>query len=296
MKIGKLIATLLLPAVIVGCNPLQQLQTAQLTLQNAYEAGNNAEVLSAYEKIQAYHTEHGTQIETENLKMAAQSAVQLQRYALAETLLSEWLNRDHDIEAVKLLARVYENTGQQNKKYELWNNYWDKIESPELKSEVGLKLFSIEMERNEYEKALERSRKMPPISDPRMVMLQIKAMEATGKTEEARTTCNSLLEKHPDFQPAMEWKAKDLYKRAEEWYKAEMAKYNKNPNYTAYVYLKRELKKISSLYRQSRELFKTLHQENPEEQSYIKYLKNIYIRLDMKKEAAKMDMMLKNQR
>ncbi len=75
-----------------------------------------------------------------------------------------------------------------------------------------------------------------------------------------------------------------------------MAKYNKDQNYTAYVYLKRELKKISSMFRESRELFEKLHEDDPDNQQYIKYLKNIYLRLDMKGEASKMDMLLENQR
>ncbi|MGQ1889764.1 tetratricopeptide repeat protein [Thermophagus sp. OGC60D27] len=296
MKIRKLIATLLLPAILAGCNPLKQLQTNQASLKSAFEQGHYSEVLVHFENIKNYHTTHGTTVETDYLKIAAQSAVELQRYPLAEELLTEWIDRSDDLEAVEMLGKVYEDNRQIEKEYQLWTKYWDKIDSQELKNKIGQKLFSIEMERKEYEKALERSRNMPPLSDPRMLFLQVKALDATGKTDDARTTCNSLLEKYPDFKPALEWKGKDIYQSAEKWYKAEMSKYNKDPNYTAYVYLKRELKKISSLYRQSREIFKSLHQDDPEKQSYIKYLKNIYLRLDMKKEAAKMDMLLKKQR
>jgi predicted Zn-dependent protease len=50
------------------------------------------------------------------------------------------------------------------------------------------------------------------------------------------------------------------------------------------------------MYRQSRDIFEKLHQEDPDNQLYIKYLKNIYLRLEMNEEAAKMDMLLENQR
>ena len=60
--------------------------------------------------------------------------------------------------------------------------------------------------------------------------------------------------------------------------------------------LKRELKKISAMFRQSRELFEKLHEGDPDNEQYIKYLKNIYLRLDMNGEASKMDMLLENQR
>ncbi|WP_291856731.1 hypothetical protein [Marinilabilia sp.] len=50
------------------------------------------------------------------------------------------------------------------------------------------------------------------------------------------------------------------------------------------------------MFRESRELFEKLHEDDPDNQQYIKYLKNIYLRLDMKGEASKMDMLLENQR
>lgn len=296
MKIKKLTIPILLLALLAGCNPLKQLQTHQASIKNAFEAGNYSEVLVNYEKLKDYHSSKGSEVKTEYLKMAAESAVKLERYPMAEELLQEWLDRDEDFEAVKMLASVYDQTGKTDKEYQLWNRYWDKIESPELKKEVGQKLFAIEMEQKEYEKALERARQMPPMNDPRIVFLRVKALEATGKKEEARSVCNALLGKNSDFKPALEWKAKDLYERAENWYKAEMSEYNKDPNYTAYVYLKRELKKISAMYRQSRDIFEKLHQEDPDNQLYIKYLKNIYLRLEMNEEAAKMDMLLENQR
>jgi tetratricopeptide (TPR) repeat protein len=296
MKIKKLTTSFLLLALLAGCNPLKQLQTHQASIKNAFEAGNYSEVLVNYEKLKDYHSSKGSEVKTEYLKMAAESAVKLERYPMAEELLQEWLDRDEDFEAVKMLANVYEQTGKTDKEYKLWNRYWEKIESPELKKEVGQKLFAIEMEQKEYDKALDRAKEMPPMNDPRIVFLRVKALEATDKKEEARSLCNTLLEKNSDFKPALEWKAKDLYEQAENWYKAEMREYNKDPNYTAYVYLKRELKKISAMYRQSRDIFEKLHQEDPDNQLYIKYLKNIYLRLEMNEEAAKMDMLLENQR
>jgi tetratricopeptide (TPR) repeat protein len=151
------------------------------------------------------------------------------------------------------------------------------------------------MKRKEYEDALERANKMPPLSDPRIMSMRMEALEETGKKDEARKLCETILEKHPDYEPAMEWKAIDIYERAESWYKSEMSKYNENADYTAYVYLRRELKKISAMYRESRDIFEKLHQNNPGNTQYIKYLKNIYLRLEMREEATKMDMLLENQ-
>jgi tetratricopeptide (TPR) repeat protein len=296
MKIKKLFSSILLLAALGGCNPMKQLQTHQSSLTEAYEAGNYTETLIAYNRLKDYQTSKGNPVSTEYLKMAAKSAIETEQFKQAEEILQQWISESSDFEAIELLAKVYNQTGSKDKEYNLLDKYYNQIESDEMKREISTRLFAIEMDRKEYEKALERANQMPPMNDPRIVFMRVEALDATGRKDEARKVCNNLLEKDPDYKSALEWKGKDIYERAEEWYKSEMSKYNKNPDYTTYVYLKRELKKISALYRQGLEIFEQLHEEEPKNQKYIKYLKNIYLRLDMREKAAKMDMLLDHQR
>ncbi len=296
MNLRKLIFPVFLLIIVTACNPLKKMQSHQTSMQQAYETKDYPGVLAAFNQLESYHTSKESKIKAEYLKLAGKAAMETGNYDLAEEVLLRRLDRSEDIETVELLADVYSQSGKTDKEYDLWTKYQDQIESEEKKAEISHKLFAIEMRRKDYNKALERARKMPPLSDPRMMFMRVEALEATGKDEEAREVCNNLLEKNPNFKPAMEWKAIDIYERAEKWYKAEMSKYNNNQDYTAYVYLKRELKKISSMYRQSRELFERLRQEAPDNQQFTKYLKNIYLRLEMREEASKMDMLLENQR
>ncbi|PWD98318.1 tetratricopeptide repeat protein [Marinilabilia rubra] len=296
MRIRKIFAPVILIAVLASCNPLKQMQTHQNSMKESFDAGNHNQVLMAFNQLENYHETKESSVSLDYIKMAAKSALEVEKYTQAEELLKKWKSKSDDFEAVKLLGEVYQKTGKNDKEYNLWSENFDRIESEEMKKEIGSRLFAIEMEKKEYNKALDRARKMPPMSDPKIVFLRVQALEATDQTDEAREVNNALLKKNPEFKPALEWKAGDIYERAEKWYKAEMSEYNKNPEYTAYVYLKRELKKISSMYRQSRDIFEKLHQEKPGNEKYIKYLKNIYLRLEMREEATKMDMLLKNQR
>lgn len=296
MRIIQLTAFALLLALMASCNPLKKMYNHQDSMEEAFNAGNYEQALISYNQLVNFHKANETELETEYLAMAAKSAVQTEQYRQAENLLKQWIEETDDFEPVKLLATVYEETGKTDLEYKHWNRYWDQIESDDLKKEVGTRLFTIEMNRKEYDKALERAKKMPPMSDPRIRFMRVEALDSRDEKEEAREICNDILEKNPDFKPAIAWKAKDIYERAEEWYKAEMSEYNKNPEYTAYVYLRRELKKISAMYRESRDLFEKLHQEDPDNETFIKYLKNIYLRLEMREEATKMDMLLENQR
>ena len=83
------------------------------------------------------------------------------------------------------------------------------------------------------------------------------------------------------------------YEKAENRYKYEMAKYNKNKNATTYAYLRRDLKKVSADFRIARDLFIKLRKDDPNNKSYIRYLKNTYLRLEQKDKAAQMDKLLK---
>jgi len=296
MRIKQLTISVLMLALIASCNPLKKMYNHQDTMEEAYNAGNYEQVLVSYNQLENFHEANDTEVKTDYTKMAAKSALETEQYQQAEDLLQQWIEKTDDFEPIELLGSVYEKTGKTDLEYKHWNRYWDRIESEDLKKEVGTRLFTIEMDKKEYDKALERAKKMPPMSDPKIRFMRVEALDARDEKEEAREICNDILEKNPDFKPAMAWKARDIYERAEEWYKAEMTEYEKNPEYTAYVYLRRELKKISAMYRESRDLFEKLHQDDPDNQTYIKYLKNIYLRLEMREEATKMDMLLENQR
>ena len=112
-------------------------------------------------------------------------------------------------------------------------------------------------------------------------------------TNEAIKQANEVIKNNPDYNLVKEWTAQTIFKKAEVFYQEEMEKYNKDKNYTAYLYLRRELKKVSSDYRAARDLYQQLHETFPEEKKYIRSLKNCYVRLDMKKEAAALDKLLK---
>ncbi len=296
MKLNRLFVPVMVLVVLAGCDPLKRMHTHQDSIKESFNADEYNQVLTAYNDLENFHESRESEVNVEYTMMAAKSAVALEQYDQAEELLNQVIDETNDFEAIQLLGGIYEKTGNTNKEYEHWNRYFDEIESEELKKEIGQRLYSIEMENEEYEKALNRAQKMPSMTDPKLMFMRVEALEKTDKKEKAREVCDELLDKHPDFEPAMDWKAEDIFHQAEEWYQAELEEYDENPDYTAYVYLRRELKKISSMFRESRDIFEKLHQNNPDNKKYIQYLKNIYLRLDMEEEAAKMDMLLDNQR
>ena len=104
--------------------------------------------------------------------------------------------------------------------------------------------------------------------------------------------CDEVLTLQADHQDALKYKAVLLYEKSEARYKELMDDYNKNKNATSYAYLKRDLKRLSADYRMCRDLFEKLRLLAPDNGNYIRYLYNVYLRLDLNDQAKKLEKLL----
>ncbi len=115
---------------------------------------------------------------------------------------------------------------------------------------------------------------------------ELSALQKTSADEKTILNhCDKAIKNYPNLISAIDYKAVYLYTKAEDVYQKEMDYYNKNQNYTQWVLLRHELKKLSSNYRQARDLFIKLRKTDPDNKRYIRYLINCYVRLEMDKEA-----------
>ena len=72
-----------------------------------------------------------------------------------------------------------------------------------------------------------------------------------------------------------------------------MNEYNKNKSQAAYAYMARDLKRVvTPLYKESRDYFEKLRQLQPEDKNNLKYLINIYNRLENKTKAKELEKLL----
>ena len=107
-----------------------------------------------------------------------------------------------------------------------------------------------------------------------------KHIKDSTSEKELMTICRNALKDNPDQLKAVDYIAVSLYNTGEQKYNSVMAEYNKNKNATTYAYLRRDLKRISTIYVEAKTHFEHLRKLNPEEKNYIRYLINIYNRLD----------------
>ena len=73
-----------------------------------------------------------------------------------------------------------------------------------------------------------------------------------------------------------------------------MNKYEKDKNTTAYAYLRRELKNLSTDYVLARDILIKLKDIDPTNKNYLIYLRNSYVRLEMQQEAAQINKLIED--
>lgn len=104
--------------------------------------------------------------------------------------------------------------------------------------------------------------------------------------------CKEAIKDNPKQIIAIDFIAISLYNTGEAKYNAVMNDYNKNKNATTYAYLRRDLKRISTIYVEAKTHFETLRKLVPDEKNYIRYLINIYNRLDQNDKAKSLKKLL----
>ncbi len=286
-----ILSTLLLSLILFGCNPLKQLQTAQVDAENEYKQGNYELALEKYSALITKYQQSNVEVPYSLYLNAATSAFSTNKYDEAINYYQSALKDSVTLATVKGLIEASEHTSN-NSLSETLDKYAGFLKENGAGDYYQVKVFDNAVRSGNQDNIVSSYKNLTKPTESQS-MEYINALETLGRKKEAIKFCNNLVTENKDFYKAKEYKALYYYNYAENWYKSEMTKYNKDKNYTAYVYLKRELKKISANYKIAKNEYEALSEKYPTEKKYIKYLKNIYLRLEMKKEAAEMDKLLK---
>ena len=286
----KLIGIFSIFAILSSCSPTKKIVSVENYLQQAYDSQQYAKVLNSYNQLTIIGKNKELSISPSNTLMAAISAYHLEDYETASHLFSEIKEKDES--SIYMEGMSYQKLPNPQLEYNYWKENIDLLEESNNYQEVLQRLYLLEVDYSQYAAADVLWGKLDNTNDEEFMSTQLVVLENLEKNKEALALSNSILEQNDENETALLYKGKFYFERAEKLYQSEMTKYNRDPNYTTYAYLKRELKKVSADFRVARGVFEKLHNLSPENRTYISYLKNCYVRLEMKTEAAKMDRLL----
>ncbi|HBG87539.1 MAG TPA: hypothetical protein DDW62_08325, partial [Marinilabiliaceae bacterium] len=221
------------------------------------------------------------------LLLAGKAAYKTSRHNEALDILRS-INDLQDLEAIMMMGESLELTARPEEALDYWQTRLPLLEGSEHYRDIVLKIYRTQQRVEDYEAANQTWQKIDPQNDSDLMYEQVEVLSKLNRTQDVLTLSKQILKLEPKHEKALFKLADYYYNKAENWYKSEMDKYNRNPNNTTYAYLRRELKKISADFRTARDLLETLHSVAPENKLYMAYLANTYIRLDMKKEAEQM--------
>ncbi len=288
---GVVIASVLL-GVLYSCSPLKKVEESKKAALSTYSDQNYEQAYNQLISVISSYKSANLEVPNNLFLKTADCASRLANYTGAADYYNQALNDSVTLEGVKGYVVSVKGSGDNNRRAELLVKYADFLKKAGDEEYLVKQLFDVAIKTKDDEGILKTFPKLKSATEDQS-MTYLKALESVGNNKVALKFCNQLVKENDTYYKAKEWKAVYYYNLADKGYKKEMAKYNKNKTYTAYVYLKRDLKKVSTKFRIAKSLFEELRKQNPTENKYIKYLKNIYLRLDMKKEASAMEKLLK---
>lgn len=279
-------------ALLLACNPLAKLPSIQTSADEAFNNNDFENSYTLYKQYIQLATTNGAEVSDDIYHKVAIAAGELKKLDEASEIYNLLLKKKDDTALFSEYAQLLQENNQVSEEIELWKNF-DSYDSSLLTKKTD-RLIHLYNQTESYDAVIETVATKGNVTlSKEATMKYISALENADSKVEAAKVCNQLVKEQPDYTPALEWKGQYYYEKADARYKAEMAKYNKNKNATTYAYLLRDLKKVSADFRVARDTFEHLRQLDAENKSYIKYLKNCYLRLEQKAEAAKMDRLLK---
>ncbi|WP_430816739.1 hypothetical protein [Carboxylicivirga sp. RSCT41] len=290
----KKVIIILAAALLVACNPTAKLPALMSDADAAFEQSDYSKAHTMYAEYISIANANNVKVSDELYLKQAQSCAQLDKLDEATGIYDQLLENDANIKLIAEYAQMLQSNSKFDEEIALWTKHADRIEGSKLVRLKTERLVFLNASKENHEAVIESYNSKGDIDVSKEAQLQyIKALEATDKGAAASKACNTLLKVNPDYTEALEWKAIYYFNKAEKRYKYEMAKYNKNKTAAAYAYLRRDLKKVSADFRIARDGFLKLREIDPTNKTYIKYLKNTYIRLDQKDKAAQLDKLLK---
>ena len=292
MRFKGFIVLSLFIGLLSGCSPLKKIEGSKVAALATYESKDYSRAYAQLSEVINSYKQAGVKVPNHIYLKAAECANKIKNYTGATDFYTQALNDTVTVSGVKGYVTSVLGSGDNDKLTDALTKYASFLKSSGQEDYLIQQQFRNAIAKKDNAVILECFPKLKTTNEESS-MAYLNALENFGQKKEAVAFCNKLVKENPPYTKAKLWKAIYYYDLAEEGYKQEMAKYNKNKTYTAYVYLKRDLKKVSANYRIAKKEFEDLRKSDAEEKKYVKYLKNIYLRLEMKREAAVMDKLLK---
>ena len=282
MKIGKYIGLVVVVAMM-ACSGPKSFTSLKNSAENKAAQGNYSQAVESWQ--QYFNQQPVEEIDGGTFANAAQSAFRAGNNELAVSWFDQARFKNYaDAEMYSTLAKIYRSQNNLSKELSALEFYVANYS--ETPNEINNRLFAVYSEIEMYDKALAVWEKLHENSKNDLPnqkkFFQIHMEKAN--TEVCDSISLVILGKEPQNIEALEWNAKKYYWKAENRYREEMEKYNRNKTTRQYRILLEELDKVTADFKKALPYFEKLWEMNPGEK-YATYMANIYARFGDEKKS-----------
>ena len=286
LKQNILIWTVLL-AILTACSTGSKIESARQTAEQAFENGNYAVALTAYEKVIAEYKAEGRTAECPVYGKAGRAAMETGDVDKAlDYLQMDTYTPYVSAETYRSQARGYRKIDNLSKEIMALEDYLEKYPEGEDVGHIKNRLFETYVESENWEKATGLWPELPEESKRREDMLE-KWFEVNLELENRQASeklADELLQLNPNHVKALEYNAEKAYNKAEDHYQREMKAYEENRTNRQYKRLLEELDKITEEFQVALGYYEKLWDLDPKPK-YARYMSNIYARFNDKEKA-----------
>ena len=295
MKTGILQVAFILLSVVVlfsRCGSVKSSVTSAEKAETLFTSGNYAEALELYRHLIATDDEHKQPVDAAILKNAAVAASHQKDHRFTLDCIERLSStRALNIDEAALYA---DNAfaGETDRTLAFFNNHRDLLISSMGSESYYSRLCQLNGEAGNADGVVSNWPQANRATKLEWFRTYYEGVKNQMSAYELMALCDKVLAMDSNQKEALHNKAVLLYEKSEATYKKLMDDYNKEKNATTYAYLRRDLKLISTDYRECRDLFEKLRKLEPDNNNYTRYLYNVYIRLDLNDQAKQLEKLL----
>jgi tetratricopeptide (TPR) repeat protein len=291
MKIwNKLMATASIALTIVltisSCSTTMNTAELQRNAESAFAAGEYAKALQQYENLIESWNNSKENEQNPYYDKAGHAAFALKDYEKANNYFSQAMHYGTATPATYTeLIGYYREINNFSREMMTLEGMVETFPEKAAANGVHERLFEMYVETDRWEDAALQAKKFNPKSDEILLEKLLEMHSSLGNKAEADDVAGQLLALNGDNIPALEWRAKKYYDKAEARYKAEAEAYDRNKTRRQYAQLLEGYEAAGVDYRKARDIYERLYKRKPEKR-YALYLYNIYARFQDEAKAA----------
>ncbi len=269
-----------------SCTTTMNTADIQRNAESAYAAGEYAKALQQYEKlIESWNSSKDNQ-QNPYYDKAGHAAFSLNDFEKATNYFSQSMHYGTATAATYLrLISYYRDVDNFSREMMTLEGMIETFPQEAAANGVHERLFEMYIETERWEDAAGQAQQFNHKSDEQLLEQLLQMHSQLSNMDEADDVAGQLLALNSENIPALEWRAKKYYDKAEARYKAEAEAYDRNKTRRQYAQLLEGYEAAGVDYRKARNIYERLYKRNPDKR-YALYLYNIYARFQDEVKAA----------